>query len=245
MYVANSCVYLQWVDSPVNDIIVRHAMSKGTKVSFRKGTTILQEGDVVQHAHFVRKGWAAYYLNNPCGESRIACLVGPGRIFGLGPAFDQLPINLSVKAIEDCEIYQVSREDLIQAMLEDINLGIEIVSNVTNRLRCVFEGANIFSPLSSPRERLIYYFVSLLQSWEYKEQGDWYELPVNLSHGRIGEIIGASRVTVCRIINHYKNIGKLKVSKHKLFVHRELIMKEYGELGFKSGYIGHIDRIIF
>jgi len=231
MYTVNSCLYLQWVDPPVGDIVIHHAINKGIKVSYKKGTTILHEGDVVQNAHFVSKGWAAYYLRNPRGESRIACLVGPKRVFGLGPTFDQLPINLSVKAIEDCEVYLVSRVDLIQAMVDDLELGIEMVANVTKRLRCVIEGANIFSSLSSPKERMIYFFVSLLQSWECEEHGDWFELPVNLSHERIGEIIGASRVTVSRIISSYKIRGKLKNYKNKLYVHRELIMEEYGELG--------------
>ncbi|RJE48956.1 MULTISPECIES: Crp/Fnr family transcriptional regulator [unclassified Dehalobacter] len=231
MYTVDSCVYLQWVDPPVGENVIDHAMSKGIKMLYKKGTTILHEGEMVHNAHFVSKGWAAYYLHNLHGESRIACLVGPKRVFGLGPTFDKLPINFSVKAIEDCEIYLVSRADLIQAMVDDLELGIEMVANVTKRLRCVFEGANIFSSLSSPRERLIYFFVSLLQSRECKEHGDWFELPVNLSHERIGEIIGASRVTISRIISKYKITGKLKSCKNKLYVHRELILEEYGEIG--------------
>jgi|GEM_PF-1568748 len=229
MYIANSLVYLQWIERPVKDTVIRYASSHGTRVSFKKGTIIIPEGSVAEHAYVVIKGWAAYYLNNLCGEERIASLVGPRRIFGLGPAFDQLPVSGSIQAIEDCEAYKVSRKDLIQAMLEDINLGIEMVSIVTLRLRSILEGENIFSSLTTPNQRLIYYFVSLLQSGEQKKHGngDWYELPVNLSHERIGEIISASRSTVCRMISKYKHTGKLKTVRNRLFIHRGLV-EEYG-----------------
>lgn len=233
MYVYYSSECLHWVDPVVKDAVTVHARSKGIKKTFKKGTIILHEGDIVEYAYFVEKGWAAYYLCNPCGELRIACLVGPGRVFGLGPAFDQLPINLSVKAVEDCEIRMVSRKDLIQAMREDINLGIEMVSNVTMRLRCIFEAVKLFSSLSTPKERLVYYFVSLLQSDECIQYGDWHELPVNLPHKQIGEIIGASRVTVCRMIGHYKTLGKIRTIRQKLLVRKEFWLEEYSRLGLQ------------
>jgi len=231
MYTVNSCTYLQWVDPPVVESVVSHATSKGVKVSYKRGTTILHEGEVVQNAHFLAKGWVAYYVNNLRGESKIVCLVGPKRVFGLGEAFDMFPINLSVKAIEDCKVYLVSKADLIETMADNLEARIAVISILYNRLRCVIEGANLFSSLLSPKERLINFFVSMLQSYECKKHGDWFELPVNLSHERIGEIIGASRVTVSRIISKYKITGKLKNCKNKLYVHRELILEEYGEIG--------------
>ncbi|TCX51686.1 Crp/Fnr family transcriptional regulator [Dehalobacter sp. 14DCB1] len=234
MYFNNASVHLEWVDPPVNEILINFAKKKKIKEVFKKGTTIFEEGDVVHYAHLVTKGWAAYCLNSVCGESRIACLAGPGRIFGLAPAFNQLPLNISVKALEDCETYKVSRDDLIQGMLEDINLGIEIVSNVTMRLRCAFEGANIFSSLSTPKDKLIYYFVSMIQCGEYQEHGDWYELTVNFPHGRIAEIIGTTRVTVCRLFKYYKNVGKLKNANNKIYVHKGLIMEDYEKIGISS-----------
>ncbi|MCM1566136.1 MAG: Crp/Fnr family transcriptional regulator [Dehalobacter sp.] len=231
MYFDNLAVRLEWIDPPVDEILFNFVKRKNNKEVFKKGATIFHEGDVVYYACLVTKGWVAYCLNSICGESRIACLAGPGRIFGLAPAFCQLPINISIKVLEDCETYKVSRDDLIQGMLADINLGIEIVSTVTMRLMCAFEGANIFSSLSSPKEKLIYYFVSLIQSGEYKEHDDWYELTVNLSHARIAEIIGTTRVTVCRMFHYYKNVGKLKNDNNKIYVHKGIIMEDYEKIG--------------
>jgi len=234
MYFNNSSVHLEWLDPPVNEILINFVMKKKIKEVFKKGTTIFEEGDSVKYAHLVTKGWVAYCLNSVGGELRIACLAGPGRIFGLAPAFSQVSLNISVKALEYCETYKVSRDDLIQGMIEDINLGIEIVSNVTMRLKTAFEGANIFSSLLTPKEKLIYYLVSMVQCGEYKEHGDWYELTLNLSHARIAEIIGTTRVTVCRMFKYYKNVGKLKNDNNKIFIHKGLIMEDYEKIGVYS-----------
>jgi CRP/FNR family cyclic AMP-dependent transcriptional regulator len=223
MFISNSQVDLQWIERPVKETVIKHTLSKGVKVSFKKRTIIIAEGSVVRHAYVVFKGWVAYYLNTPRGQARIASLVGPRRSFGLGPAMDQLPVKVSIVAIQDCEVYKVSREDLIQAMCEDVNLGIEMVSVVNMRVRSILEGTNIFSSLSTPEQRLIYYFVSLLQSEELKRHGDWYELPVNLCHERIGEIIDTSRVTVCRMFSRLKHTEKLKADRKKLFIHKGLV----------------------
>ncbi|ACL18764.1 cyclic nucleotide-binding protein [Desulfitobacterium hafniense DCB-2] len=223
MLISNSQMDLQWIERPVRDIVVRHTLSKGTKVRFKKRTVIIEEGSIVQHAYVIFKGWAAYYLSNPCGQARIASLVGPLRSFGLGPALDQLPVKVSIVAVEDCEMYRVSRSDLIQAMQEDVNFGIEMVSVVNMRVRSILEGANIFSSLSTPEQRLIYYFISLLQSEGVKEDGEWYALPVNLCHEQIGEIIDTSRITVCRMFNRFKQTEKLKMEHNRIYIHKKFV----------------------
>ncbi len=223
MLISNSQVDLQWIERPVRDIVIKHTLSKGTKVRFKKRTVIIKEGSIVQHTYVIFKGWAAYYLSNPCGQARIASLVGPLRSFGLGPALDQLPVKVSIVAVEDCEMYRVSRNDLIQAMQEDVNFGIEMVSVVNMRVRSILEGANIFSSLSTPEQRLIYYFISLLQSEGVKEDGEWYALPVNLCHERIGEIIDTSRITVCRMFNRFKQTGRLKMERNRIYIHKKFV----------------------
>ncbi len=219
--------YSSITGQPVSDRFANYAKCNGIETEFKKGTTILNEGDIVQHMFYVNEEWAAHYLDNPSGDSRIASLVGPGRTFGTGPTFDQLPIPVNVRTIQNCKIYMVTRKDLIQAMNEDKTFSIEVICNVNARCRSLFESVNFLSNLATPEERIIYYFLSLLHFSKYKEPMDWYELPINLSHTQIGQIIGTSRVTVCQIFNNYKAEGKIKSSQQKLFISHELISHKY------------------
>ncbi|MCM1567776.1 MAG: Crp/Fnr family transcriptional regulator [Dehalobacter sp.] len=219
--------YSAFTGQPISDRFANYVKCNGIEAEFKKGTTILNEGDIVQHMFYVNEGWVAYCLDNPNGDSRIASLVGPGRSFGTGSAFDQLPIPVNLRVIQKCKIYMLTRKDLIQAMKEDITLGIEVISNVNARCRTLLGSVNFFSNLATPEERIIYYFLSLLHFSKYKEAMDWYELPINLSHTQIGQIIGTSRVTVCQIFNNYKAEGKIKFSKQKLFISHELISHKY------------------
>jgi CRP/FNR family cyclic AMP-dependent transcriptional regulator len=219
----NSSMYLQWVGQPVSDRFAGYVKSEGMKVAFRKGAIILNEGDISQHLYYLDKGWVAFYLNNPNGESRIVSLGTPRRAFGIGPALDQIPVTFCAKAIEDCEIYMVTQKELIEKMKEDINLSMEVMCIVNARARSLTESANLFSTLLTPGEKLINYFLSLIEFMDYIEPRDWYELPINLSHTQIGQIIGVSRITVCRLFNKYKVEGKIKICGQKQFIHHDLI----------------------
>ncbi|RJE48657.1 cyclic nucleotide-binding protein [Dehalobacter sp. MCB1] len=229
MDVLHSSMYLQWANPPASDRFFNYVKEKGFKKSFEKGTTILHEGEIVQHGYYIVEGWVALCFNNPAGDSRIASILGPKRPFGLAAALDQVPIPLSFKAIRDCEFYLVSRDILIQGMREDIDLNLEMIDSIFTRCKSAYQMINLSTYFPSEK-KLVYFFITLLQYMEYREARDWYELPINLSHTQIAQLIGLSRVTVCNIFNQYRSEGKIRSSQQKLFVSNRLINDEYVKL---------------
>ncbi|WP_368292910.1 Crp/Fnr family transcriptional regulator [Dehalobacter sp. TBBPA1] len=222
----HSSMYLEWENPPVSDRFLDFVQKKGFVAYFKKGTTILHVGEIVQHGYYIDKGWVALCFNQSTGDYRFASILGPRRPFGLASAFEQVPIPLAFKAIRDCELYLVSRDDLIKGISEDTNLALEMFKNIFARCKSAYQTINLST--SFPAEKkVIYYFMTLLQYTDYQEPTDWYELPLNLSHTEIGQLIGLSRVSVCNIFNQHRAEGKIKFSKGKLFVSNQLIDDEY------------------
>jgi len=229
MDVLHSSMYLQWANPPASDKFFNYVKEKGFKKSFKKGTTILHEGEIVQHGYYIVEGWIALCFSNPTGDPRIAMIIGPKRPFGIAPVLDQVPIPLSFKAIRDCEFYVVSRDALIQGMREDIDLNLEMFAGIFAKCKSAYQKINLATYFPSEK-KLVFFFITLLQYMEYREAREWYELPINLSHTQIAQLIGLSRVTVCNIFNKYRAEGEIRYSPKKLFVSNRLINDEYVKL---------------
>lgn len=212
----------QWIDKPVSLSFRNFAYEAGVKQLVRKKTTIFQERDILSCFYYLEQGLVAFYLDSLNGESRIVSLSFPGRAFAIGPALDQLPVTFSTVALENCEIYRIHREQLIEKLKSDPALCIEMVCNATARARSLCEAANIFSNLYTPREKVFNLFSSLQEIVE-DAGGGWYALPFSLSHTQIGQIIGASRITVCRLFQRLKQEGRIRSTGQRQFIHGDLL----------------------
>ena len=182
----------------------------------QKGETFLFEGDIATHAHLIDSGWVAYYLTTEQGITRIISIVGPKRAIAVGPCLDGLPISASVKALSDCEFLIITREELVEAMRNDVDLGIQMVKDVNYRCRSLIEALRNYSSVKSPEERLMNLFQALLYPGDIIEQDGWVQLPIDLTHEVIAEIIDVSRVTVSRLLAEYGKRGLIKKSRRYL-----------------------------
>lgn len=212
----------QWIDKPVNFSLRNFFYEAGTMQPVRKKTTLIRERDSLSCFYYLEQGLVAFYLNNKNGESRIVSLSIPGRAFAIGPALDQLPVAFSVVALENCEIYRIHREQLIEKLHAEPSLCVEVVANATARTRSLCEAANIFSNLYTSREKVLNLFNSLEEIVEEVDDG-WYALPFSLSHTQIGQIIGASRITVCRLFQRLKQEGYIRSTGQRQFIHGDLL----------------------
>lgn len=216
--------YLPWFEPPMHPKWAKIVADKGQGHYYKKGQVIVSEGDILYHAYYVVKGLVQYQLQTYHGHTRIVCIVGPGRFFGMGPMFDGSPVDNSVETMEGSLIYKLSRNDIFNVIYQDPELTRDIIVNLNSKIRCAFNLIGVLS-LMDPKERLIHCLYSIIQSYAVAEDDGWYTIPVELSHAELGEMIGVHRVTVCRILNQWKKLELLKFEKNQMRIRNNLLLK--------------------
>jgi CRP-like cAMP-binding protein len=114
--------------------------------------------------------------------------------------------------------------DLVtRAIYEDPDLSIDLIRNLTYKIKIILSGFTVVS-FMTPGERLLSFFSALLKEQNINISFDWYVLSLNLTQEQIGELIGVNRVTVCRIINHWKKVGIYKKDGNRTYIHPDLFL---------------------
>jgi EAL domain-containing protein (putative c-di-GMP-specific phosphodiesterase class I) len=86
-------------------------------VIVRQGTVIFREGDVGHCAYMLLRGRVEVSVTRP-GTPLVLAERGAGEIFGEMAIIDDLPRSATVRAVEDCELLLITREQLIRRIEE-------------------------------------------------------------------------------------------------------------------------------
>jgi CRP-like cAMP-binding protein len=90
--------------------------------SIKKGDLFLAEGQVCKHVGFIMKGLIRYYINHD-GEDKTYAFAQENHFICNNESFiPQTPSTKIIQALEDCEILQISYEDL-QVFYKSIRQG--------------------------------------------------------------------------------------------------------------------------
>jgi serine/threonine-protein kinase len=78
--------------------------------TFAAGQIILEEGDVGDRAYIIRRGRCEVYRRTDAANVLLS--LGPGEVFGEMAILTDRPRNASVRAVDDVEVYVITRESL-------------------------------------------------------------------------------------------------------------------------------------
>jgi CRP-like cAMP-binding protein len=94
-------------------------LSKAKARKFLKGQYVVQNGDVCKFENFVLSGCLkAFYIDNEGQEHIVMFAIENWWIADLGSFISQTPADLNVQCLEDCELVQISHNDLQQLYLD-------------------------------------------------------------------------------------------------------------------------------
>ncbi len=83
----------------------------GTLKNFRKGDLIMRQGDSGGSAYIIEEGRVEILIKPPSGSEQSVGTRGPGSIIGEMALVDNAPRTATVKAMENCKLIEISRED--------------------------------------------------------------------------------------------------------------------------------------
>lgn len=176
----------------------------GTEKRYKKNTPLYFQGEQADCFYYLKKGSVKIFFNSIDGMQKTVSIVGNGSILGEAAFFDQMPRISSAQTISDSVIISITHKQLENAFAKNPQLAMHLLKVQAQSIRML--SAQMSGMVFSKADCRI--ANQLLQS-QTSLNG---EVIVNLTHEEIGNLIGASRVTVSKILNQFADKGYIKTA---------------------------------
>lgn len=192
------------VFSSLNDeMLTRIAQNFHPRV-YQKNEIILRQGDPSHELYIVKKGKVRVYKTSPNGDETIINIFTPTEIIGEFAVMDNEPRSATAKAINQCTLLAITRDQFLQHLHTTPTLAMELCRLVINKARWTTKYAETLAQYSIA-DRLLHLILHFNQMFGQEiEAQKHYELNLGLNQTDLAALVGARRGWVNQILNEWR-----------------------------------------
>ena len=204
--------YLQMVDvfQDLSDAEMEEINRVTTLSSCRRGRILYMPEDTSEVLFLLREGRVQLYRISPDGKKLVIDTIGPGAIFGEMALIGQGMHNTFAEAIDDCDLYVMSRDDVELLLSTKPRVALRIFEVLGRRLRDAESRLEEIAFKGIPA-RLASLLLQLAE-----EQGE--DSIRGLTHQDLGEQIGTYRETTTQTLNTFKAEGLIDIGRKRISI---------------------------
>lgn len=165
------------------------------EVTFKKNAIVMTEGDVGESMYVIRSGSVKVFVSDDEGKELILYHQDAGSVVGDIALLDDAPRSASVSALESTTALMISKQRFLDLLREHPDLSIGVIRSLTQRLREATEGSRRLA-LDNVYQRL----TDKLSELKVTNSKGQDHLPRKFSHQELGNMIGASREMVGKVM---------------------------------------------
>lgn len=201
---------------------------------FRRGSTIVYQGEVPRSAYIVKTGAVKVYNINSLGEEQIITFEVEGDIFPSQWSFQFTSNALYYyEALGDCELYALPRAEL----LEHISSNPVISQHIMNYFLMNYTSALMrVAALEQAKaaDKIMHTLYYLVTRYGVEDENGIYAIELALSHQLIADMVGLTRETASLELSKLKKQGIIEYKAKRYIVKREKLVNIIGEDNFKE-----------
>ena len=188
--------------------------------TYAPGQLIYLQGAEPTEFYYLLSGTARSFLTSPEGEERVLTLHRSGSLMGEASFFDGCPRVSSAVAVSECRAVAVTWEGLERTLAQHPDLAIPMLRHLANTVGQLSRQVNDLS-FQSAEHRLA---AQLLR--EADEEGR-----VKTTQEELGFRIGATRVTVARLLRKWARQGWVETLYGSLRIQKASPLQELAQSG--------------
>lgn len=202
-----------------------HQLAGQTReLSFRKNAVLMNEGDAGESMYVLKSGSVKVYLSDEEGRQLVLYEQGPGTAIGDIALLDDAPRSASVMALEPCTALVIGKKAFLNCLLESPETAINIIRSLTTRLRDATEGSRSLA-LDNVYRRLadkLYELAGVDRNEAFSDPSTEPNLAKKYSHQELGNMIGASREMVGKVMAELVKGEYVEVREGRLYLLKKL-----------------------
>lgn len=186
---------------------------------YQSGQVIYLQDSPADEFYYLVQGTARSYISSPAGGERILTIHRAGDLMGEASFFDACPRVSSAVAVTECDIVSVDRAALDGVFRKHPDLALPMLQYLARTVRLLSHHVDeaTFLPAGA---RLARYLLA----------GSAEGVPFPCTHEELGFAIGASRVTVSRLLADFSRRGLVETGYRSVTVlDRMGLEKESGD----------------
>ncbi len=183
--------------------------------NYKKNDIIFFEEDTGQYMYFVREGRVKVSRLLPNGKEMILAFHETGEYFGEMALIDGGTSPASVTAVGPTTIYILSGKDFAALLKRPETNGV-ILRTLCQRCREAWSQIEVLT-FHNADARIRMAFYNLVQKRGVRKDSG-VEIPMKLTHKEISDIVGISRETATRVLNHLQDQNLIKVETRRYII---------------------------
>lgn len=168
-------------------------------VKYRKGEVICRENNPISHSLYLKSGLVKLCKEYHHDNSMIVGIIGPNGFFGLISVFSKSVFQISVSALEDCEVVHTEFNVFKDILFKNGKYTCYLMNQISNYSLLIMQ-----KMLSTICKQTPGRLAELLLFFAHNVYNDnTFNLP--LSRLEIAEFLASTKETVSRVITEFKN----------------------------------------
>ncbi len=199
-------------DEQLNELAIQ-----SREVSFRKHAILMTEGDSGESMYVIKTGSVKVYVSDDDGRELILYQQSAGAVIGDISLLDDEPRSASVTTLEPSTALMIGKQAFLDCLRTSPEMAINIIRSLTQRLRDATEGSRSLA-LDNVYRRL----ADKLRELSTDADNESPALPRKYSHQELGNMIGASREMVGKVMAELIKGDYVEVREGRIHLLRKL-----------------------
>lgn len=171
--------------------------------SYPAGMILFSEKDQAPGIYVVLEGEVKLSMNSSDGRRLILRIAKKGEILGLASALSGKPCEMTAETLYPAKIAPIVRKDFLNFLTRHPEVYQAVTEELSRDYTMACEQLRTVGLSNSAPEKLARLLLEWSENGKTTECGTHFRFP--LTHGEIGEFIGASRETVTRTLSVFKS----------------------------------------
>ncbi|MGY4831738.1 Crp/Fnr family transcriptional regulator [Sphaerotilaceae bacterium SBD11-9] len=195
---------------------LRTLVARGEPRRYRKGTLLIQEGDIGDTLFIVLSGRVKSFSSDERNREIVYGVYGPGEYLG-EMSLDGGPRSASVITLEATVCAVITRKTLREHIAANPEFAFELLSRVIRRARLATQSARSMALLDVYGR-----VVKLLDELAQPEPDGTRFIAERLTHAELAARVGCSREMISRLLKDLERGGYLVQQERRLVLPRAL-----------------------
>ena len=171
--------------------------------SYPAGMILFSEKDAAPGIYIVLEGEVKLSMNSSDGRRLILRIAKKGEILGLASALSGKPCEMTAETLYPARIAPIVRKDFLNFLSHHPEVYQSVTEELSRDYTMACEQLRTVGLSNSAPEKLARLLLEWSENGKTNDGGVHFRFP--LTHGEIGEFIGASRETVTRTLSVFKS----------------------------------------
>lgn len=191
-----------------------HVLARSRMFDVKRGQPIYLAGERSEDIYLVKTGAVRVVGKAPEGGDVIVAVLTPGDIFGELALAGADARDHRVEAADDSLLCEVPREVLVQMLREAPEFAVHLTTLMGKRIQTLHTRVEELLGKSAPA-RLAHTLLELSAQHGIKDD-EGVLIPLRLSQGELGKLVGLTRETVNSILHTWRDQGLVDADRRRI-----------------------------